>query len=186
MITFDIVPLGLNCTESGFYLQSEKKRSKECTNLRRGHYYISSSKQLYINFNSKQASANSAFWIIYETTDGKSNIRLECEESDQIAYVEPNSSKFVPEGNFSFLLNLFTSKIPNLMSQNQTKVTNRKKNNKNSSKLIQITDLPNQYVNIFTLTNLPKLAPKNRTKYVQKLTSGPKFNETKKLQSKIF
>lgn len=180
VIKFHIAPIQLNCTESGFYLQSEKKRSKECTILRRGHYYISSSKQLYLNFNAKQASVNSGFWIIYETTDGKSNISLECEESDQVPYVEPGRLKPVPETNFNFLSNLFISKTPKLIIQDQTNISNRI-TTKSSSKLIDPT---NQSINIFALTNLPKIIPKNRTKYFLKFTDSQKFNETKELQSK--
>jgi hypothetical protein len=53
-----------NCNQSGLYLQSEQKRSKDCTYLQKRHYYISSSNILYLNFNSKKVTEG--FWIIYE------------------------------------------------------------------------------------------------------------------------
>lgn len=58
------------CLESGLYLQSDNKRSKDCTHLLKDHYYISSSRNLYLNYYSKNApsakSGLTGFWIIYE------------------------------------------------------------------------------------------------------------------------
>ena len=58
------------CLESGLYLQSDNKRSKDCTHLLKNHYYISSSKNLFLNYYSRNTALNksglTAFWIIYE------------------------------------------------------------------------------------------------------------------------
>lgn len=66
VITFQLFPYDPLCTETGLYLQSDRKRSKECTFLQQGHYYISSSKNLYLNFYSKRPIVRGGFWIIYE------------------------------------------------------------------------------------------------------------------------
>lgn len=66
VISFQLFPYDPLCTETGLYLQSDRKRSKECTFLQQGHYYISSSKNLYLNFYSKRPIVRGGFWIIYE------------------------------------------------------------------------------------------------------------------------
>jgi hypothetical protein len=59
------------CLEAGLFLQSDHKRSKDCTHLVKDHYYISSSQQLYLNYYSRKAASQvnslpNGFWIIYE------------------------------------------------------------------------------------------------------------------------
>lgn len=66
VISFQLFPFDPTCSQAGLYLQSDRKRSKECTFLQQGHYYISSSRNLYLNFYSKNAIARGGFWIIYE------------------------------------------------------------------------------------------------------------------------
>lgn len=66
VISFQLFPFDPQCTETGLYLQSDRRRSKECTFLQQGHYYISSSKNLYLNFYSKRPLVRGGFWIIYE------------------------------------------------------------------------------------------------------------------------
>ena len=66
VISFQLFPLDLNCTDAGLYLQSDRLRNKECTILHQDHYYISSNRNLYLNFYSKRSSLNGGFWIIYE------------------------------------------------------------------------------------------------------------------------
>ena len=61
-----------SCTRSGLYLQSNQSRSLECTQLQKGHYYISSSQDLFVNFYTKRenrigrAPKPGSFWIVYE------------------------------------------------------------------------------------------------------------------------
>ncbi len=98
------------CTEAGLFLQSDHKRSKDCTRLLKDHYYISSSQHLYLNYFSKKAvsqanSLTNGFWIIYEgfynfnfnfkiaffsfcicffeASDGESNIHLKCGDTGE-------------------------------------------------------------------------------------------------------
>ena len=66
VISFQLFPRDPTCSEAGLYLQSERNRSKECTFLQQGHYYISSNKILYLNFYSKRPTTRGGFWIIYE------------------------------------------------------------------------------------------------------------------------
>lgn len=66
VITFQLFPYDPTCSEAGLYLQSDRKRSKECTLLQQGHYYISSSSNLFMNFYSKSPIVRGGFWIIYE------------------------------------------------------------------------------------------------------------------------
>lgn len=66
VISFQLFPRDPTCSEAGLYLQSERNRSKECTFLQQGHYYISSNKILYLNFYSKKPTTRGGFWIIYE------------------------------------------------------------------------------------------------------------------------
>lgn len=66
VISFQLFPYDPQCTETGLYLQSDRKRSKDCTFLQQGHYYISSSKNLYLNFYSRRPIFRGGFWIIYE------------------------------------------------------------------------------------------------------------------------
>lgn len=58
----------LKCQNSGLYLQSSRNRSEECTQLQKGHYYISSSQVLFVNFFTKPNLLNhtGSFWIVYE------------------------------------------------------------------------------------------------------------------------
>jgi hypothetical protein len=92
VISFDIPAYDKNCTHSGLYLQSDRKRNKECTHLHQQHYYISSSKILYLNYYSKSMQSDknnekrgsSDFWIIYEASDGKSKIRMKCGDTDEV------------------------------------------------------------------------------------------------------
>lgn len=66
VISFQLFPYDPTCSEAGLYLQSDHKRSKECTFLQQGHYYISSTRHLYLNFYSKKTFERGGFWIIYE------------------------------------------------------------------------------------------------------------------------
>lgn len=84
VISFQLFPYDPTCSETGLYLQSERNRSKDCTFLQQGHYYISSSKQLYLNFYSRKPAIRAGFWIIYEASDGKSRIRLKCGDTDEV------------------------------------------------------------------------------------------------------
>jgi len=61
------------CKTSGLFLQSTHNRSDECTQLQKGHYYISSSQDLFVNFYVKPEIArgvnepqSGSFWIVYE------------------------------------------------------------------------------------------------------------------------
>lgn len=72
VISFDF-GVDTNCSQSGLYLQSSKNRSLECTQLQKGHYYISSTQDLYVNFYRKEnvdlanfLSNLGSFWIVYE------------------------------------------------------------------------------------------------------------------------
>lgn len=84
VISFQLYPYDPTCLETGLYLQSERNRSKDCTFLQHGHYYISSSKHLYLNFYSRKPAIRAGFWIIYEASDGKSRIRLKCGDTDEV------------------------------------------------------------------------------------------------------
>ena len=84
VISFQLYPYDPTCSETGLYLQSERNRSKDCTFLQHGHYYISSSKNLYLNFYSRKPAIRAGFWIIYEASDGKSRIRLKCGDTDEV------------------------------------------------------------------------------------------------------
>ena len=71
MISFQLDVATTNeCLEAGLYLQSDNKRSKDCTHLQKDHYYISSSKNLFLNYYSKNSAVtkngSTGFWIIYE------------------------------------------------------------------------------------------------------------------------
>ena len=66
VISFQLFPFDPTCSDAGLYLQSDRRRSKECTFLQQGHYYISSSKNLYLNFYSQKPVVRGGFWIIYE------------------------------------------------------------------------------------------------------------------------
>ncbi|RNA41265.1 hypothetical protein BpHYR1_001690 [Brachionus plicatilis] len=84
VISFQLFPYDPTCSETGLYLQSERNRSKDCTFLQQGHYYISSSKNLYLNFYSRKPTIRAGFWIIYEASDAKSRIRLKCGDTDEV------------------------------------------------------------------------------------------------------
>jgi len=61
------------CRTGGLFLQASRNRSDECTQLQKGHYYISSTKELFINFYVKAEVGRGSddlrpgsFWIVYE------------------------------------------------------------------------------------------------------------------------
>ena len=66
VITFQLFPFDPTCSEAGLYLQSDRKKNKECTLLQQGHYYISSSSNLFLNFYSKSPTVRGGFWLIFE------------------------------------------------------------------------------------------------------------------------
>ena len=66
VISFHLAKGGLNCSNGGLYLQSDRKRSTDCTSLQQSHYYISSSHNLFINYFIREAKPYQEFWIIYE------------------------------------------------------------------------------------------------------------------------
>ena len=150
-----------NCSQSGFYLQSERKRSKECTFLRKGHYYISSNKDLFINYDSRQVGQNNAFWIIYETTDSKSNVRLKCGSLDshqsRTIHVS-NTFKYDYQSSLNQFLNLFSSKKPNVKIETTTIKTTQIQTNIPSSDFL-----------------------KSDIEITTKFTNGHKLNEVKDL-----
>jgi hypothetical protein len=66
VITFDYTATDMKCADIGFYLRADAKQDQECAVLRKDRYYISSSNNLYLNFQPKSWNPNRKFWIIYE------------------------------------------------------------------------------------------------------------------------